>query len=43
MFKLYSKIFANYHQTDFDKTYRTNNVPTNLNYTADNNFVYERG
>lgn len=43
MFNLYSKIFANYHQTDFDKTYRTNNVPVNLNYTADNNFVYERG
>lgn len=43
MYKLWPRIFANYHQDDFDKTYRAYNVPSNLNYTADNNYVYERG
>lgn len=43
MAKLFPQVFANYHQSDFDNTYRTNNVPQNLNYTADGKYVYERG
>lgn len=43
MYKLWPRIFANYHQDNFDRTYRAYNVPSNLNYTADNNYVYERG